>query len=235
MDTHNKAKKQPETDDICLFEPDEANSQPDEAALNNITLNLVQIDKLNRQTKRACVYDDRFIGIQFYDYRSPKNYWVNLLSLDFKPQRQRNIKWLWVVTFLGLFNLAFITVYLDLNTTLLPNVPYMLSVAVALFTLSFLSLLILRRNYKDTISFYTMHGQIPLVELIYNQPTKAEFHDFIVALSNKIQTLKKATYFDQSQQLAAELAEHRRLRNDGIISQELYQTAKKRIFSQHGG
>ena len=35
-------------------------------------------------------------------------------------------------------------------------------------------------------------------------------------------------------QLAAELAEHRRLRDEGIISQAVYLKAKKSIFLNHG-
>lgn len=225
--------EQEEEEEIFLYSTEEANNRPDEAALENITLKLVQIDKLNKQTNRICVYDDRFIGLEHYDFHSPKKYWTNLLYLDEKPKRSRSINWTWAYISLALFNLGTALIYFDVAAILLGGVYYALTASVVMILLAILALIALFRSAKHTVRFYSSHGRIPLVELLNNKPSKTEFRQFLEQVSTRISQLKAKTYYDRSQRLAAELAEHRRLLDEGILSSAVYEQAKQKIFSQH--
>jgi ribosome-binding protein aMBF1 (putative translation factor) len=81
--------------------------------------------------------------------------------------------------------------------------------------------------------FYTRHGRAPLLRFLNRNPTAAELETFVADISNRIQRAR--TQWDNRQQfLSAELKEHRRLKDQGILTPESYEAVKRRILGKHG-
>jgi len=89
------------------------------------------------------------------------------------------------------------------------------------------------KQAKNSLVFYSEHGQVPIIELFFGLPDKSTFRKFAGELVKCIKLSKTDNYYTDSQTLAAELSEHRRLRDEGIINDNQYENAKARIFTYH--
>ena len=81
----------------------------------------------------------------------------------------------------------------------------------------------------------TENGRAPLFELHAKLPDKKRFNKFINRFARSIAAAREQLPADNSR-LALEMAEHRRLKESGVISEKQYEAAKKHIlgnFSQN--
>ena len=93
-----------------------------------------------------------------------------------------------------------------------------------------MTLLIFFYLSHDTVYFRSQFGKIRLFELANNNPDKDEFREFINKIVVQINKSKAAKGMNQSQLLAAELKELRRLKDECIVPEESYEKAKRLIF-----
>jgi len=82
----------------------------------------------------------------------------------------------------------------------------------------------------DTVYFRSQFGKIRLFELANNNPDKDTFRSFVNRIVVQINKSKAAKNMNQSQLLAAELKELRRLKDENIVPVESYEKAKQQIF-----
>ena len=111
--------------------------------------------------------------------------------------------------------------------------PYMYSLVVLPITIGVMLIVYMIKQAKHVLIFYSNHGRVPVVELFYKNPSAKEFNSFAGELINCIQTAKANNYYNDSQILAAELSEHRRLRDENVFSNEIYEQAKVNILTNH--
>ena len=220
------------TEQILLYSPGEA-TNPDSNSLRNITLELAQISKWKGGQKLFRVYEDKFLSVIDNSGRKPKTYWVNLVHLDTHPRVHRHINWRWTLaSVILLFSAGMLTAGL-LYTEWLKSVPYIAVLISLLYTSSVLCILLMTYKAKNNFIFYAAHGKVPLVEFFNNSPNRSQFGEFIISLIQRINKAKTKCYYNDVQLLASELGEHRRLRDEGVFPDEVYQKAKGHIFSQH--
>ncbi|MDH5659758.1 MAG: hypothetical protein OEY65_02070, partial [Gammaproteobacteria bacterium] len=65
---------------------------------------------------------------------------------------------------------------------------------------------------------------------LYNNPNKNEFKKFIEEIKLRSLSASQAMKIDKSKMLSIEMNELRRLRNEGVITQNNYADAKARII-----
>jgi hypothetical protein len=82
----------------------------------------------------------------------------------------------------------------------------------------------------NVIEFKTRYGNCVVLSLLYNNPNKKEFKGFIDEIKLRSLTASQAVKIDKKQMLDIEMNELRRLRNEGIITQDHYADAKARII-----
>jgi hypothetical protein len=82
----------------------------------------------------------------------------------------------------------------------------------------------------DTVYFRSQFGKIKLFELANNNPDKDSFHSFVNQIVVHINKSKAAKEMNQSQLLASELKELRRLKDENIVPYDSYEKAKVLIF-----
>ena len=105
-------------------------------------------------------------------------------------------------------------------------------VVAALLTGAFISLGLLFYRFSDCIVFCSQHGRWPLLTLLNHNPTPEQLQHFVDGLSDRIRQAR-VHWPDRQQLLSAELREHRRLKDEGILSAEKYDAVKRRILSKH--
>lgn len=220
-------------EEITLYATDHTPDTPDVQSAEKITLQLQQINKWKQQSLNAQLLDDKFLVINKFQRGRPMRFWVNILFLNPKPQRNHNINWRWGVASIIFLLLNALIITAENAFTISNSYPYFLSSTVLLSTGFVVCLLMVVHKMKNVVEFSTLMGGISIVELNYNRPNKSEFKIFIQLLIQRIQAAQNDSYYDKSSHLAAELGEHRRLQDEKIIGKQTYEQAKNNILSQH--
>jgi len=220
-------------EEILLESNEDWLSEPSEETYNKVTAHLVQIQKWKRQSVGTQILDNRFLFVKKYQNGRNISYWVNLLLTNPVPQRVRQINWRWGLAALVLMansaGLIAAEYYLDISGKFL----YFNSIIVIMATLALISLLTMVYKSKNVLAFNTLHGNLPILSLAINNPSKEAFQSYVKTLRHTIELLQQQNAHRMKNQLANELAEHRRLKDQNVISEREYEKAKNRILSQH--
>ena len=213
---------QPVDDDNTIF------SDNEKVPVKHVNFEFEQISKLRGIYRKMTVFNDT------HCYQSIKNkhqrkykYRLNLAHLDPRPFRSRHIAWRWLYTSLALFGVDAALIFSgSLNSaSVIVLGLFICSTAVALMTL-----LAFIYFTHDTVYFRSQFGKIKLMELMNNHPDKDSFRSFVNKLVMQINKSKTASNKDNSQLLKSELQQLRRLKDETVIEEEVYENAKKRIF-----
>lgn len=198
-----------------------------------ITGELSQSVNIKEQIKLFRIFDKKHLNVNEKTAKGTISFFVNLTILDAKPAHKRIIKFaplFWGVFFISL---AWFAYYLkNIGLPILTS-PYVYTAIILFAAIGLILIVYVVKATRNVLIFYSEHGRIPLVELFYRVPNKATFLHFVSELSDCINANKSKSYYTDSQTLAAELSEHRKLRDKGILSNKDYETAKNNIFSSH--
>ncbi|WP_455203773.1 hypothetical protein [Kaarinaea lacus] len=223
--------QQPAEEILLYSQEEEVQSAPTEESFSQVTLQLLQIQKWKQHSLALLVLENKFLYVKNYRYKRKDEYWLNLKYLNPQPKKTTHIAWRWGVAMLfcllNAFGLWAAKPYIS------EWFPYSVSAMVLLLTVSAILTLIMIYRSQTILLYSTASAQIPVVSLAYNNPSKGEFRTFVKALSQIILAAQPKDYQDQSNRLAVELAEHRRLKESKVISEEQYEMAKETLFSQH--
>jgi len=179
------------------------------------------------------VYNKKFMKVTVKNLIEEKSYHINLSMLEPWPIRHRWISYKWLSSILFFFTITCVSgIYLTVSEN-----PTYISLFVDLGALSILLTLasVLRFLYcsPNVIEFKSRFGGIILISLLYNNPNKKEFSNFVEELKNRILMATSTLKVPREQMLAIELKELRRLASESVFSDEAYGQAKERIFNVH--
>ena len=172
-------------------------------------------------------------------YQSIKNkhkrkykYRVDIAFLNPRPFRERNIAWKWLYVSIALLFTSFVMIYIAWFSDWLASSSKQiyLTALILLISSTGIAILLFAHNTYDKVIFKTQFGNIKLIELLNKYPDKEAFRDFIGRFIVQIKTARKQKGFTASKFLARELRELRRLRDEQVVTEEEYQTAKVVIF-----
>ena len=224
--------KQTTDEQITLYTPEYG--EPSETIdLNQLTLELLQTSQWKEQQKLFRIYDNKFLNINEKQAKKTNSYNIHLSLLNPNPTRKRHINLKHLFTATGLFCLGWLIYYMIRINLFGSSNPYLYSLAVLPITIGTMLIVYMVKQAKHVLIFYSNHGRVPIVEMFYKNPNKNQFNAFAGELINYIQTVKANNYYNDSQTLAAELSEHRRLRDEGVFSDKIYEQAKANILTNH--
>ena len=160
-------------------------------------------------------------------HRRKYKFRLDLAYLDPRPFRLRHIVWKWLYASLSLWLFAVVYTFMGwLDSSSIPSMGIFTGIlvvaAMTLLTFFYLS--------HDTVYFRSQFGKIRLFELANNNPDKDNFRNFINQIVVQINKSKAAKEMNQSQLLASELKELRRLKDENIVPVDSYEKAKVLIF-----
>jgi hypothetical protein len=191
------------------------------------------IDQQDKQGLKTQVklLNERTLQVEKRGKRGFQKYTIDLLALDSASKVETIFGWQWLVT--GILSILLMLVLLNLlpvldESLLLRSITYLLGLGIAggCFYTAW------KRSSRKQI-FYSRNGQVPLVELAMNFPTKQAFNAFVHQLEDRIESSQREMELSMKNQLAGEMRMLRRLSEEGILSEKVYNTAKTVLLKKH--
>lgn len=176
------------------------------------------------------IYNDKFIKVTTNNLLNNSSYHLNLSLLAPWPVRHRNISWQWLmaVFYFSLTTLAYTAYlfYFQESSKLERLLPFI----VVFLLLSLGSFLMFLYRSPNEIEFKSRYGNCVVLSLLYNNPNRKLFKEFIEEIKLRSLSASQVVKIDKSQMLDIEMKELKRMRNEGVISQHHYADAKERIL-----
>jgi hypothetical protein len=151
---------------------------------------------------------------------------VNLNYVDIRPERECRVAWSWLSTAFATIVWSMLLLYVGLYTQY--KADYIVIVGVLLGTFSMISMLTFYYRTHDKLIFRSYVGKIPLFEISNHKPGNKEFDAFMQTLKQHIKLAQDKLAMHQ--RLVGELKDLRRIRDEGRISNEHYESARNTIF-----
>jgi hypothetical protein len=222
-------------ENIDLTSPDDDTLFTDEecVVLDKVDFEFEQENKLRGLYRKITIFNGN------HCYQSIKNkhrrkykYRVDLAYLDPRPFRERKIASNWLYSAAGFLVASLFLVYFGWFSDLASSTPgvYYSTSTVACVSAILLSLLLYFHKSYDKVVFRTHFGKVKLIELINKYPNESDFRKFVKRFIVQIKKAHTRKRFTTSKFLARELREIRRLRNETVVTEDEYQTAKTIIF-----
>lgn len=168
-----------------------------------------------------------FQSVKRYREKVETNYRVNLAWLDPKPEVVQKVAWRWVSSALATAIWAALLYYVAYFSQL--HIPHIDSAAILMSTLTVISLCLFFYSNEHKLVFNSYLSNVPLIELDVNKPDKAAFDAFVRDIRSGIYAGWQDK--DIQQMLVGEMRELRRLRDAGILTEDIYVEARTAIFN----
>jgi hypothetical protein len=199
----------------------------------------VQHNRLTGVRRSFQLYKDSHLFQMFDWYRDKekKKYRINLACLNAKPVHHIDLQWKWVTTAIATAIWAVILIYTGYFTDVARSFSqleplHVISAGVLMATITIISLLLFVYYREDKTIFRSYQGDITLIVLDTDKPDAATFQRL---QSSIISAIRKSVKFKDTQEiLVTELKELRRLRDEGVIADKDYESARGIIFSHEG-
>ena len=222
-------------ENIELKSPEETTLFTDEehVVLDKVDFEFEQSNKVRGIYRKMTIFNGNHCYQSIKDKHHRKyKYRVDITYLNPHPFRKHNIAWKWLYSAVALLIISASLIAIGWFSNLLestPNVYYSTAVVITI-SMALITLLLFAHNTYDKVIFKTQFGNIKLIELINKYPSKDEFRSFIGRFILQIKKERARKGLTTSKFLVHELREIRRLRDETVVSEEEYQSAKTIIF-----
>lgn len=195
---------------------------------------LFQVSHLRGCAYHFSIFEGRYLSVHSKKpARRPRRYWVDLGFLDPTPHFFVKTDRHSLYTSGGLLGVTLILALVSLwSKTPWLEQPW-LPAAVLTLTSAAVAFLVFLHRSGSLVRFHSQTGDAVLVELLNNKPGREAFNVYIRTLIQHIQAVHKTNRRRQHETLGAELREHRRLKDAGVLTDKVYDRARTRILRQH--
>ncbi len=189
---------------------------------------LIQTDTLKGTCREYQLYTSSYLLLNFVERKraKAKQFHVNLAWLTPEPEHNKVIIWKWLYLSLAAGVLAGLSIYLGISETVKPL--YCLLAGTITVTAYLIFSLIFIYLMRDEFIFKSRYGNARLFLIENKKPYQQEFDRYFICLQQAIE--KAQMRMSVSDRLVGELKMCRRLRDEGIISDESYTIARTAIF-----
>jgi len=202
---------------------DDAHLKPE-----RINFAYVQEQKFKGVRRTFKIFNDTQLHYTHTSFRNKDNKKrrINLSYVNIQPQRDSTVAWNWFSTAFATIVWSMLLFYVGLFTQF--KADYIVIVAVLLGTFSMISMLIFYYRTQDKMVYNSFFGNIPLFEVSNHKSGNKEFELFILKLRQHIKSAQDR--MSMHQRLVGELKDLRRIRDEGKITNEQYESARNIIF-----
>ena len=218
------------TAEQIILDSNERNITPSDSDLESLQLELRQANKLKDTQRVIQIFDSHVVKVTEKFGKRTQSFMLNLALLNDKPVRIRNIQPKFLISTLGLAFISYLTWFLKSKGIGFLSSSYVYAVIALLATGTIITAILAVRSFTNSWVFETSRGRIPLITLFHNHPDKQQFQQFISEMINHIVMARSEIRLSESQLMPLAVGEHRRLKDEGIISNDQYESAKARIL-----
>ena len=210
------------------METSSANSEQPEQQ-RSINKTMIQVSKAKGETRTFQIYDDKFINVTVDNLFGQKIYNLNLCMLEPWPVRHRNISWRWILSIIYFAITAIAYGVYIFNNASSETLSRLLPLVVIFILLLLGSLLMFLYRSPNVTEFRSRYCGCVLISLLYSNPNKELFDQFVDELKQRILFASQTVRIDKHRMLINEITKLRKLRNDGVISEREYINASRRV------
>ena len=202
---------------------DDAHLKPE-----HINVAFVQEQKFKGVRRTFKIFNDTQLHytLKSFRHKDNKKHRVNLSYVSDQPERECTVAWRWLSTSFATLVWSMLLLYVGLFTQF--KADYIVIVGVLLGTFSMISMLTFYYRTQDKLIYRSFVGNIPLFEVSNHKPGNREFDLFMEKLRQHIKLAQDK--LSMHQRLVGELKDLRRIRDEGKISNEQYESARNIIF-----
>ncbi len=205
----------------------------DNVSFENVTQELLQEKILQRRKQFLKIYEDRYIKVERVSKTKKTSHYTHLMFLSTEPTHEIWTNWCyWHAGVLMLMVSSFLF-YAHTNQADILNTAYLLPGSVLFLAGGVIMIILMFYTHKSSVIFSTVHGQAPVLRLIYNNPSQSDFLIFCHYMKLCINQAREKNPHTLTDSLAMELKEHRRLRDEKVISNDEYEAAKIKIMAAY--
>lgn len=198
---------------------------------NEINAHLHQQGSYGQQREYQIV-NGRNIRVAIGSKSKHKVFNVPMLALSEKSKTHFHIAWawLWLAVFGGLAIPVYVMLksYLGINTRILDFI-----VLAGLVLAVLIGIVMLAINFSRKRVFFTEYSKVPLFDILIGKPNHQSYKKFLASLESYLHKTRSDWGLKPEQQIAGEIRMLRRLANEGVISQKLYEEAKDKMFAMN--
>jgi len=211
---------------ITATVPDSAEEHLFESTAGHYTL--TQHSRIRSRACTLALLSRRLLSVRTEErFGGTREHTLDISVLDPEPKRCRRISWPHLATFFIAALAAGVAGFAD-------RIPNSATWFTVLAVCAGLALVLTVFRSHDRLVFYSRNGRIPLLVLFNQNPDKDTFDAFVGILIDHIrQAGQNLRLVYQNELLSAELKEHRRLMEAGVILGRRYDAAKARILRLH--
>jgi hypothetical protein len=213
-------------EEICLSAAvdDPETDQPSEDQKTAAALE--QASWMRRFQSKFILFDNHRLSVKTQGFmQSARDYTFDIGILDPQPRRSLKLCWSNFLIFIALCGAAWSIVLTGFMSNTVP-------LSLILGACAGLSLILAVYRSHDRLVFYSHYGRVPLVVLFNRSPNRVALDSFTDTLVQHVEDAK-VRYPSANELLSEELKVHRRLMEEGVISNKRYDIVKQRILSQH--
>ena len=226
-------------ENIDLSSPDEDDTlftDEEHVVLDKVDFEFEQENKIRGIYRKITIFNGN------HCYQSIKNkhqrkykYRVDIAYLNPHPFREHKIAKNWLYSSAAFFLASLLLIFFGWFSDFIPVTPgvFYSTTTVVCVSAMLISLLLFAHNTYDRVIFRTQFGNVKLIELINKYPNKDDFRKFVGRFIVQIKKARAQKRFTTSKFLARELREIRRLRDETVVMEEEYQSAKTIIFKHN--
>ena len=202
---------------------DDAHLKPE-----HINVAFVQEQKFKGVRRTFKIFNDTQLHytLKSFRHKDNKKHRVNLSYVSNQPERECTVAWKWLSTAFATLVWSMLLLYVGLFTQF--KADYIVIVGVLLGTFSMIAMLTFYYRTQDKLIYRSFFGNIPLFEVSNHKPGNREFDLFMEKLRQHIKLAQDK--LSMHQRLVGELKDLRRIRDEGKISNEQYESARNIIF-----
>lgn len=184
------------------------------------------------QQREFQIVNNRNIRIAIGNKSKNKNkvFSVPILALAEKRKSRLHIAWAWF--WVAISGVVAFPVYFQLKALLALQTHGMefaiLSVLAMVVIIGFAMLAL---NFSRKRVFTTVYSRVPLFDILIGKPDQRSYREFINTLEGYVQKTHREWNLKVHQQIAGEMRTLRRLANEGIIPQKVYEKAKDKLLA----
>jgi hypothetical protein len=196
---------------------------------SEVNANLRQQGSYGQQREYQIV-NGRNIRIAIGSKAKNKVFNVPMLALAEKSKPRLHIAWAWL--WLAVCGVIAIPAYLSLKTLLgLKTESMDFAILAGLTVAALIGFVMLGLNFSRKRVFFTAYSKVPLFDILIGKPDNQSYKQFLNVLESYLEKTRSFWNLKVEQQIAGEIRMLRRLANEGVISQKVYEEAKDKLFS----
>jgi hypothetical protein len=177
-------------------------------------------------------FNEGFLKVRAYRKRKlVRDYLLELRFMDPKPAVIRRVVMQTLWTALGLAGAASITWVVAKFTTL---DTYLLPTSIILATAAIVALLLFIYQSGEKTQFCTASGNVPVLVLLTSFGCYRQCRRIVPEISREIAGAIRNNTLDEEPYLRAEMQDHYRLRNEGVITPKACSAGTARILTRFG-